>query len=215
MAWRCAQDIPDGAFVNLGIGMPELVARFVPEGRRVTYHSENGILGFGGPPPPGEEDFDLVNAGKKPVSMRPGMSFFHHADSFAMIRGGHIDLAILGAFQVSATGDLANWQAGGGGVPAVGGAMDLVTGACAVHVLTDHVTRQGEPKLRERCSFPLTGVGVVSRIYTDFAVIDVRDGGFHLVEIAPGLSVEALQQVTGARLHGPGAPRPLAAPSVG
>lgn len=201
MAWRAAQDIADGSFVNLGIGIPEMVADFVPEGRRVIYHSENGVLGFGPRPPAGQEDMDLVNAGKKPVSLQPGTSFFHHADSFAMVRGGHLDKAILGAFQVAQNGDLANWQAGDDGIPAVGGAMDLVAGSRSVHVLTEHVTRSGEPKLVERCSYALTGVGVVSRIFTDLAVIDVVDGHFVLRELVAGLSVADLQDRTGARLH--------------
>lgn len=201
MAWRAAQDILDSTYVNLGIGIPELVAQFVPAGRRVSYHTENGILGFGERPPSGEEDFDLVNAGKKPVSLLPGASFFHHADSFAMIRGGHIDLAILGAFQIACNGDLANWQAGDDAVPAVGGAMDLVSGANAVYVITDHVTRSGEPKLVERCSYALTGVGVVQRIFTDLAVIHVRNGEFVLREMVAGMDLPHLQQLTGAPLR--------------
>lgn len=212
MAWRAAQDIADGAYVNLGIGIPELVARFVPAGRHVIYHSENGILGFGAAPTKGQEDYDLVNAGKKPVTMQPGTVFFHHADSFAMIRGGHIDLAIMGAFQVSQGGDLANWIAGAEAIPAVGGAMDLATGAKAVHAMTEHVTREGAPKLLERCTYPLTGAGVVSRIVTDLAVISVGDGGFLLEEIVEGLEFDALQALTGAPLQIGAQTRRLLAP---
>jgi 3-oxoadipate CoA-transferase beta subunit len=201
MTWRAAQDIEDGSFVNLGIGIPEMVASYVPAGRRVTYHTENGILGFGGRPPEGHEDLDLGNAGKKPVTMLPGTSFFHHADSFAMIRGGHIDLAIMGAFQVSAAGDLANWRAGDDGVPAVGGAMDLVSGGRIVRIITEHVTRDGQSKLLDQCTYPLTGVAVVSRVYTDLAVIDVEEGGFVLREMVARLDVETLQELTGSKLH--------------
>jgi 3-oxoadipate CoA-transferase beta subunit len=202
MAWRAAQDIHDGAYVNLGIGIPEMVAAFVPEGREVVYHTENGVLGFGPPPKPGEEVPELINAGKKPITLRPGASFFHHADSFAMIRGGHIDICILGAFQVAANGDLANWSTGGAdAVPAVGGAMDLVAGVRRVLVITDHVTREGEHKLLERCSYPLTGAGVVQRIYTDLAVIDVTPSGFVLRETAPGVSAARVQELTGAPLQ--------------
>jgi len=201
MAWRAAQDIEDSSYVNLGIGIPEMVAGFVAGDRRVTYHTENGILGFGPRPPEGEEDMDLVNAGKKPVSLLPGASFFHHGDSFSMIRGGHIDLAILGAFQVARNGDLANWKAGNDAVPAVGGAMDLVSGANAVYVITGHVTRDGEAKLVEKCTYPLTGLGVVSRIYTDLAVIHVVDGNFVLREMVAGIDLPGLQDLTGAPLH--------------
>lgn len=201
MAWRAAQDILDGAYVNLGIGIPEMVASFVPEGREVVYHTENGVLGFGPPPEPGEEIRELINAGKKPITLKPGASFFHHADSFAMIRGGHIDVCILGAMQVAQNGDLANWSTGAeGAVPAVGGAMDLVAGARQVLVITDHITSKGEPKLFEQCSFPLTGRSVVKRIYTNLAVIDVSDQGFVLRETAPGVSVERIKELTAAPL---------------
>ncbi|MDX5360190.1 MAG: 3-oxoacid CoA-transferase subunit B [Alphaproteobacteria bacterium] len=215
MAWRAAQDIADGTYANLGIGIPEQVAQFVPEGRQVTYHTENGVLGFGERPPQGEEDYDLVNAGKKPVTLLPGASFFHHADSFAMIRGGHIDVAILGAFQVAPNGDLANWRAGDDAVPAVGGAMDLVVGAKSVWVITSHVTRTGEHKLIERCTYPLTGVGVVSRIFTDVAVIHVQDGRFVLKEMVPGMTIERLQEMTGAPLVTEGEVGTLSPPTVG
>jgi len=209
MARRAALDIADGSYVNLGIGIPELVAQYIPEGRHVTYHSENGILGFGPAPREGEEDYDLVNAGKKPVTFLPGAAIFHHTDSFAMIRGGHIDLAILGAFQIAENGDLANWRAGSDGIPAVGGAMDLAAGARSVHVITEHVTRDGEPKLLERCTYPLTGLGVVSRIYTDLAVVRVDEIGFVVEELVERLSLEELQAMTGARLHVPTKPKML------
>ncbi|MGR3377641.1 3-oxoacid CoA-transferase subunit B [Salipiger abyssi] len=201
IAWRAAQDIEDGSYVNLGIGFPELIAKFQPEGRDVTYHTENGVLGFGAAPEPGQEDWDLINAGKKAITLKPGASFFHHADSFSMVRGGHLDLAVLGAYQVAQNGDLANWRVGSKGVPAVGGAMDLVHGAKRVAVITDHVTKDGGPKLVEACTFPLTGVGCVTRVYTSLAVVDVQDGHFVLREKLPAISMEALQAVTGATLH--------------
>lgn len=200
IAWRAAQDIPDGAYVNLGIGFPEMVARFKPDGREVIYHTENGILDFGAAPPAGEEDWDLINAGKKAVTLNPGASFFHHADSFAMVRGGHLDVAILGAYEVAENGDLANWSTGPGSVPAVGGAMDLVHGARRVAVVTDHVTKKGEPKLVSRCSLPLTGLGCVTTVYTNLAVIDIINERFVLREKLPGMSIEELQAVTGAQL---------------
>ncbi|MEM7301801.1 MAG: 3-oxoacid CoA-transferase subunit B [Pseudomonadota bacterium] len=201
IAWRAAQDIEDGSYVNLGIGFPEMIAKFQPEGRDVIYHTENGILGFGKAPPEGEEDWDLINAGKKAVTLNPGASFFHHADSFAMVRGGHLDLAVLGAYQVAQNGDLANWSTGRGGVPAVGGAMDLVHGAKRIAVVTDHVTKKGDPKLVDACSLPLTGVGCVTRVYTSLAVVDVVDERFVLREKLSALSVDELQAVTGAELH--------------
>jgi len=201
IAWRAAQDIENGWYVNLGIGFPEMIAPFQPEGREVIYHTENGILGFGDAPPNGEEDWNLINAGKKAVTIRPGAAFFHHADSFTMVRGGHLDLAVLGAYQVASNGDLANWSTGKGGVPGVGGAMDLVHGARRITVVTDHVTKKGEPKLVERCSLPLTGVGCVTRVYTSLAVLDIDAGRFILREKLAGISLEELQSVTGARLH--------------
>jgi 3-oxoadipate CoA-transferase, beta subunit len=200
IAWRAAQDIADGAYVNLGIGLPEAVARFQPPGRQAIFHTENGILGFGAAPEPGSEDWDLINAGKKAVTIQPGTAFFHHADSFAMVRGGHLDVAILGAFEVAQNGDLANWSTGPKGVPAVGGAMDLVHGAKRVAVLTDHVTRDGKPKLVARCSLPLTGVACVSRVYTSLAVIDITEGRFVVREKLPSYSAAMLQAVTGAEL---------------
>ncbi|KAB6715752.1 MULTISPECIES: 3-oxoacid CoA-transferase subunit B [Roseobacteraceae] len=201
IAWRAAQDIEDGSYVNLGIGFPEMIAKFQPEGRDVTYHTENGVLGFGKAPLEGEEDWDLINAGKKAITLNPGASFFHHADSFAMVRGGHLDLAVLGAYQIAQNGDLANWRVGSKGVPAVGGAMDLVHGAKRVAVVTDHVTKDGKPKLVETCTFPLTGVACVTRVYTSLAVVDIEDGKFILREKVPGINLAQLQAVTGATLH--------------
>ena len=201
MAARVAVDIPDGAYVNLGIGLPTMVANHLPKDREIVLHTENGLLGMGPSPAKGEEDWDLINAGKKAVTLKPGTAFFHHADSFAMVRGGHLDVAILGAYEVAETGDLANWSTGPKGVPAVGGAMDLVHGAKRVAVITEHVTRDGKPKLVERCSLPLTGVGCVTRVYTSLAVIDIEHGHFVLREKLPALSLDALQSLTGARLH--------------
>lgn len=201
IAWRAAQDIKDGAYVNLGIGFPEMIAKFQPQGRHITYHTENGVLGFGEAPPAGAEDWDLINAGKKAITLKPGAAFFHHADSFAMVRGGHLDLAVLGAYQVAQNGDLANWRVGAKGVPAVGGAMDLVHGAKRVAVVTDHTTKDGKPKLVERCTFPLTGVGCITRIYSSLAVIDIADGRFVLREKLAAISMDELQALTGAPLH--------------
>ncbi len=214
IAWRAAQDIADGAYVNLGIGFPEMVASYQLPGREAIFHTENGILNFGEPPAPGEEDWDLINAGKKAVTLKPGASFFHHADSFAMVRGGHLDVAILGAYQVSQNGDLANWRVGKKGVPAVGGAMDLAHGAKQVFVITEHLTKTGEPKLVERCSFPLTGVACVTRVYTSHAVIDIAAGRFVLREKLPELSLDELQKITGAPLHLDGPVTDLVAPEL-
>lgn len=214
IAWRAAQDIADGAYVNLGIGFPEMVARYQPPGRQAIFHTENGILDFGEAPPVGEEDWDLINAGKRAVTLKPGAAFFHHADSFAMVRGGHLDVAILGAYQVAENGDLANWRVGSKGVPAVGGAMDLVHGAKQVFVITEHVTKNGEPKLVEKCTFPLTGVSCITRVYTSHAVIDVVNGHFVLREKLPAISVEDLQAITGAKLHIEGPVRDLVVPNV-
>ena len=214
IAWRAAQDIAHGAYVNLGIGFPEMVARYQPPGRQAIFHTENGILDFGEPPLEGEEDWDLINAGKKAVTLKPGAAFFHHADSFAMVRGGHLDVAILGAYQVAENGDLANWRVGSKGVPAVGGAMDLVHGAKQVFVITEHVTKDGKPKLVDRCTFPLTGVGCITRVYTSHAVIDIEKGRFVLREKLPGLSFEALQAMTGATLHIDGPVADLVAPDL-
>ena len=214
IAWRAAQDIPDGAYVNLGIGFPEMIATFQPDGRDVVYHTENGVLGFGAAPEEGQEDWDLINAGKKAITLNPGAAFFHHADSFAMVRGGHLDLAVLGAYQVAQNGDLANWRVGSKGVPAVGGAMDLVHGAKNVAVITDHVTKDGKPKLVETCTFPLTGLGCVTRVYTSLAVVDIRDGRFVLREKLADMPLEALQEVTGAKLHIDGEVADLTVPDL-
>ena len=201
MARRVAQDIPDGAVVNLGIGLPTLVANHLPKEREIFLHSENGLLGMGPAPAAGEEDFDLINAGKQPVTLLAGGAYFHHADSFAMMRGGHLDICVLGAFQVSATGDLANWHTGGAdAIPAVGGAMDLAIGAKKTFVMMEHLTRQGQSKLVAQCSYPLTGIGCVSRIYTDLAVIDVTPQGLVVREIVAGLDHDSLQALTGAPL---------------
>jgi 3-oxoadipate CoA-transferase beta subunit len=200
IAWRAAQDIADGAYVNLGIGFPEMVAKFQPKGREAIFHTENGVLDFGEAPPSGEEDWDLINAGKKAITVKPGAAFFHHADSFAMVRGGHLDVAILGAYQVAENGDLANWRVGSKGVPAVGGAMDLVHGAKQVVVITEHVTKDGKPKLVERCTFPLTGVGCITRVYTSHAVIDIVNGKFVVREKLAAMTMEELQAMTGAKI---------------
>jgi 3-oxoadipate CoA-transferase, beta subunit len=215
IAWRAAQDIEDGAYVNLGIGFPEMVARFQPEGREAVFHTENGVLGFGPAPKPGEEDWDLINAGKKAITLKPGASFFHHADSFAMVRGGHLDVAILGAYQIAENGDLANWRVGLKGIPAVGGAMDLVHGAKRIAVITEHVTKDGKPKLVDKCTFPLTGLGCVTRVYTSLAVVDIENGHFVLREKLPSISLENLQSLTGAKLHVDGSVGELIVPEVG
>ena len=201
IAARIAADIPEGAVVNLGIGLPTLVANHLPAGREVILHSENGVLGMGPAPAAGEEDFDLINAGKGPVTLLPGGAYFHHADSFSMMRGGHLDICVLGAFQVAANGDLANWSTGApDAIPAVGGAMDLAIGAKKTFVMMEHTTKQGEPKVVERCSYPLTGLACVARIYTDLAVLEVTPAGLVVIEMAPGLDLAALQRLTGARL---------------
>lgn len=214
IAWRAAQDITDGAYVNLGIGFPEMVAQYQPPGRQAIFHTENGILDFGPSPAQGEEDWDLINAGKKAVTLNPGAAFFHHADSFAMVRGGHLDVAILGAYQVAQNGDLANWSVGAKGVPAVGGAMDLVHGAKRVAVITEHVTKDGKPKLLAACTLPLTGVGCVTRIYTSLAVIDIADGHFVLREKLASLTFDDLQSQTGAPLHLDGPVQDLTVPEL-
>ncbi|NQZ24437.1 MAG: CoA transferase subunit B [Colwellia sp.] len=201
MAERAALDIPDGSYVNLGIGIPEKVARYVPQGREFIYHTENGLLGMGPTPEIGEEDADLINAGKKPVTAIAGAAYFHHADSFAMIRGQHIDVCVLGAMQVAQNGDLANWSTGApDAIPAVGGAMDLVAGVKTIYVITQHTTKNGIAKLIEACSYPLTGQSVVSRIYTDLCVIEVTSKGFELVELAPNVAFDTVQERTGAPL---------------
>ena len=204
MAARVARDIPNGAYVNLGIGLPTLVANHLPKDREIVLHTENGLLGMGPAPEAGAEDADLINAGKQPVTALPGASFFHHADSFAMMRGGHLDFCVLGAFQVSAKGDLANWHTGGpDAIPAVGGAMDLAIGARQVLVMMEHLTRQGRSKIVERCTYPLTALACVDRIYTDLAVIDVVPEGLQVRELVAGLSFDELQRVTDAPLLEP------------
>lgn len=201
MAQKVALDIPDGAYVNLGIGIPELVAAYVPEGREVIYHTENGMLGMGAAPESGKEDPELINAGKKQVTAVQGACFFHHADSFTMIRGGHLDICVLGALQVSVDGDLANWSTGKpNAIPAVGGAMDLVAGVKTIFVITQHTTKTGEPKLVKECSYPLTGKKVVSRIYTDLAIMDIHKDGLAVKEMAPGVTFAYLQTCTEARI---------------
>ena len=201
MAALVARDIPEGSYVNLGIGLPTLVANHLPTDREVFLHSENGILGMGPAPAEGQEDWDLVNAGKQPVTLLVGGAYFHHADSFAMMRGGHLDICVLGAFQVSATGDLANWHTGApDAMPAVGGAMDLAIGAKRTFVMMEHTTKSGEPKIVPQCSYPLTGVACVKRIYTDLAVIDVTPEGLVAREWVEGLSFEGLEALTGAPL---------------
>lgn len=205
MAQRLAMDIPNGAYVNLGIGIPELVADFVPSGREVIYHTENGLLGMGPPPPQGQEDAELINAGKKCVTAIAGAAYFHHADSFAMIRGRHLDICVLGALQVSGQGDLANWSTGEpGAIPAVGGAMDLVAGVKTVYVISQHTTKTGEPKVVKKCRFPLTGKAVVKHIYTNLAVMEVTDGGLVVQEMAPGVEADFLRSQTEADLLFPG-----------
>lgn len=202
MAARVAADIAEGWVVNLGIGQPTRVANHLPADREVLLHSENGVLGMGPAPPAGQEDHDLINAGKQPVTLLPGGSFFHHADSFALMRGGHLDLCVLGAFQVSASGDLANWHTGEpGAIPAVGGAMDLATGARRTWVMMEHVTKAGEPKLVERCSYPLTGLGCVKRVYTDLAVIDLDVQPPRVRACVDGLPFAELQRLTGFALQ--------------
>ena len=198
LAARVALDIFDGAVVNLGIGQPTLVANHLPAGREVILHSENGILGMGPAPAEGQEDYDLINAGKQPVTLLPGGAFFHHADSFAMMRGGHLDICVLGAFQVSATGDLANWSTGEpGAIPAVGGAMDLAIGAKQTWVMMDLLTKQGISKIVERCTYPLTGLACVKRVYTDLATFACTPQGLQLVDALEGLNREALEGIVG------------------
>ena len=207
VAERVARDIPEGAVVNLGIGLPTLVANYLPRDREVILHSENGVLGMGPAPAKGEEDYDLINAGKSPVTLLPGGCYFHHADSFAMMRGGHLDICVLGAFQVSVRGDLANWSTGEpGAIPAVGGAMDLAIGARQTFVMMELLTRKGESKLVAECSYPLTGLACVSRVYTDLAVIDVTPAGLRAVELTDGLAFGELLRLSGV---------PIAAPTQG
>ena len=202
IAARVADDIAEGMVVNLGIGLPTLVSNYLPKDREVLLHSENGILGMGPAPQAGQEDPELINAGKQPVTLLAGGSFFHHGDSFAMMRGGHVDICVMGAFQVSARGDLANWHTGApDAIPAVGGAMDLAIGARYVYVMMEHTTKSGQSKIVERCTYPLTGIACVDRIYTDLAVIDVTAQGLTVVEMVDGLSFDELARLTDAPIH--------------
>jgi len=202
MAARVARDIPDGAVVNLGIGLPTLVANHLPSDREILLHSENGVLGMGPAPAAGEEDWDLINAGKQAVTLLEGGSFFHHADSFAMMRGGHLDFCVLGAFQVAVNGDLANWHTGApDAIPAVGGAMDLAIGAKKTFVMMEHLTKSGESKIVEACTYPLTGVGCVSRVYTDMATIDITPQGLKVIDMVEGLTLDELQRLSGVALQ--------------
>jgi 3-oxoadipate CoA-transferase beta subunit len=201
LAARVAQDIPEGATVNLGIGQPTLVANHIPSSREVLLHSENGILGMGPAPAKGQEDYDLINAGKQPVTLLPGGAFFHHADSFAMMRGGHLDICVLGAFQVSATGDLANWHTGeADAIPAVGGAMDLAVGAKQTWVMMDLQTKQGQSKLVQACSYPLTGIACVKRVYTDLATLACTPQGLEVIDMVEGLGLDELSALIGLPL---------------
>ncbi len=204
LAARVAQDIFEGAIVNLGIGMPTLVANHIPANREVILHSENGILGMGAAAAPGQEDYDLINAGKQPVTLRKGGSFFHHADSFAMMRGGHLDICVLGAFQVSATGDLANWHTGEkDAIPAVGGAMDLAVGAKQTWVMMDLLTKQGQSKLVQSCSYPLTAIGCVKRVYSDLATLACSAQGLQLIDLVDGLTRAELERLIGLPISAP------------
>ena len=199
IAKKIANEFPHGSYVNLGIGMPELVSKFVDESKEIIYHSENGLLGMGPPANENELDFELINAGKKPVTILPGGSYCHHADSFSMIRGGHIDYCVLGAMEVSEGGDLANWTTGKG-IPAVGGAMDLVVGAKNVFVMSQHTTKDGSPKFLKNCSLPLTGKSVVTRVYSNLAILDVTSEGFKLKEMCEQIDFDLLQKITEAKI---------------
>ena len=215
IAWRAAQDLDDGAYVNLGIGLPTLVADFIPTGREVVFHSENGVLGLGKAPGPGEADPDLINAGKGAASLLLGGSFFHHTDAFLMIRGGHLDYSLLGAFEVSGDGDLANWTTEDPGYPpGVGGAMDLAAGAREVRVLCEHTTKEGAPRIRHRCTYPLTASGVVKRVYTNLAVLEIGPGGVLVREMVEGLGIAELQAKTEPKLRLAEDWKPIAAPAA-
>jgi 3-oxoadipate CoA-transferase beta subunit len=215
IAWRAAQDLDDGVYVNLGIGMPTLIADVLPEGREIVLQSENGVLGVGPAPGANEIDLDLVNAGKQPVTLLTGGSYVHHTDSFLMIRGSHLDIAVLGAFEVAENGDLANWTTDDPTFPpGVGGAMDLAVGAKEIRVMLEHTTRSGEPRLRKQCEYPLTASGVVRRIYTDLAVIDVTQGGFVVREMVEDIDFDTLQAKTEAKLHKAADIKPLKAPAL-
>lgn len=202
MAWRAAQDLPEGAYVNLGIGIPTLTSGYVPKTREVIFHSENGVLGMGGPPKPGEEDEELTDAGKNLTTLVTGGCYVHHADAFLMIRGGHLDVSLLGAFEVSEKGDLANWTTEDAEFPpGVGGAMDLAVGAKAIRVLMEHTDKKGQPRIKFKCSYPLTAAGVVKRIYTNYAVIDVTPQGLLVAEMIPSMTLEKLQTMTEPKLQ--------------
>ena len=204
MAARLARDIPEGWYVNLGLGLPTLIPDYIPPGREVVFHSENGILGMGPVPPKDAVDTWLINATKQNITLVPGASIFHHADSFAMIRGGHLDLCVLGAYEVAENGDIANWATSANDtLPAVGGAMDLAAGSRQLWVLMEHVTKDGRPRLVQRCTYPLTASGVVKRVYTNLAVLEVTPRGFEVLDMAPGLTFDALQSKTDAKLHVP------------
>jgi 3-oxoadipate CoA-transferase beta subunit len=212
MAARLARDIPEGWYVNLGLGLPTLIPDYIPRGVEVVFHSENGILGMGPVPPKDAVDTWMINATKQNITLVPGASIFHHADSFAMIRGGHLDLCVLGAYEVAENGDIANWATSANDtLPAVGGAMDLAAGSRQVWVLMEHVTKDGRPRLVKRCNYPLTASGVVKRIYTNLAVLEITPRGFEVLDVAPGLSFDALQSRTEARLHMPVKSAPAAA----
>ncbi|WP_312974742.1 3-oxoacid CoA-transferase subunit B [Stutzerimonas nitrititolerans] len=201
MAARVARDIPEGAYVNLGIGLPTMVANHLPADKDIFLHSENGVLGRWTGAPVGEEDWDMINAGKEPIKLEPGAAFFHHADSFGMMRGGHLDICVLGAFQVSSNGDLANWHTGApDAIPAVGGAMDLAIGAKRIYVMMEHLDKQGRSKVLPRCSYPLTGLGCVSRVYTDLATLEITAEGVKVIELVGDISAAALQEVTSVPL---------------
>jgi 3-oxoadipate CoA-transferase, beta subunit len=215
MAWRAAQDLVDGAYVNLGIGLPTLCSDFIPQGREIVFHSENGILGMGPAPRPGEEDADLINAGKQLTTLVPGGVYFHHNDAFLMIRGGHLDVALLGAFEVSEAGDLANWTTEDPNfAPGVGGAMDLAVGAREVRVLVEHTTKDGRPRIRKRCGYPLTAPRCVKRVYTNLAVLDVTREGMVVREMVEGLDLAGLQNRTEAPLRLANDWKRLEAPAV-
>jgi len=202
MAARLARDIPDGWYVNLGLGLPTLIPDYIPEGREVVFHSENGVLGMGPVPPKDAVDTWLVNATKQNITLLKGASLFHHADSFGMIRGGHLDLCVLGAYEVAENGDIANWATNeNDAIPAVGGAMDLCSGSRRLWVLMEHTTKEGVPRIVRRCSYPLTAAGVVKRVYTNLAALEVTPDGFTVLNMAPGLSFESLQARTEAKLH--------------
>jgi 3-oxoadipate CoA-transferase beta subunit len=206
MAQNVADFIWDGAVINLGIGMPTLIANYLPKSKEVMIQSENGVIGVGPAPIEGDEDFDLINAGKEPITLLPGGAFFHHADSFTMMRGNHIDICVMGAYQISERGDLANWSTGAPNViPAVGGAMDLAVGAKETWVMMEHTTKDLQPKIVHECTYPLTGLQCVKKIFTDLAVLEVRETGLHLLKSCPGVSLEEIQSLTDVRIVAGGA----------